>query len=163
MENLVLPSLQAKSSNTPGGFWIRFVAAFIDGFALGFVMLLINSPYYYLLFKAIVSNPENANAAIASLYLYKIFSMVINAVLGYFYMAWFNKNKGGTLGKLALGLRVVDFQTGQNIGYGKSLVRHLGMILNYFTLFIGFIMAGVRQDKRGLHDLIAGTQVIKIR
>jgi uncharacterized RDD family membrane protein YckC len=39
----------------------------------------------------------------------------------------------------------------------------LGRIADTLTLGIGLIMAAFREDKRALHDLIAGTQVLRVR
>jgi uncharacterized RDD family membrane protein YckC len=47
------------------------------------------------------------------------------------------------------------------VSAARALVRYLAYFLSVFTLGIGFIMVGLRQDKRGLHDLVCDTVVIQ--
>jgi uncharacterized RDD family membrane protein YckC len=82
---------------------------------------------------------------------------------------YFLKNAGQTIGKKILGIRIVDMQ-----GDVPSLARTLG--LRYFILQVSALLPLVgkasrtidavfifRENRRCLHDLIAGTQVVKIR
>ena len=65
-----------------------------------------------------------------------------------------------TLGKKALGLAVTDLQ-GRRISFAHALGRNLAKIISSMTLLIGYIIAGFTAKKQALHDLIAGTLVIK--
>ena len=68
---------------------------------------------------------------------------------------------GVTLGKWATGLRIQRVDSG-NPGIGRALLRHfVGYPLSLATLGIGFLMAGVTVHGRGLHDMIAGTVVVR--
>jgi uncharacterized RDD family membrane protein YckC len=69
---------------------------------------------------------------------------------------------GQTLGKRLLGARVID-QSGAPIGYLRALGRCVATIVAAMPFGIGFVMAGLRQDRRGLHDLLAGTRVVRTR
>ncbi|HIC12614.1 MAG TPA: hypothetical protein EYO75_04465 [Sulfurimonas sp.] len=42
----------------------------------------------------------------------------------------------------------------------QAISRSIGYIASTFSFLIGFIMVAFRDDKRGLHDLLAGTVVI---
>lgn len=66
----------------------------------------------------------------------------------------------GTLGKAALGLKITDVN-GERISVWRSLGRALSEILSTIILFIGYIMIAFHREKRGLHDIIAGTYVIR--
>jgi uncharacterized RDD family membrane protein YckC len=66
----------------------------------------------------------------------------------------------GTLGKMALGLIVID-TSGAKLDFVKALIRNLGKIVSWFILGVGFIMAGFTEKKQGLHDMIASTLVVK--
>jgi len=68
----------------------------------------------------------------------------------------------GTVGKLALGLRVTD-QEGRRISILRATLRHVAKYLSLILLGIGFLMIAFQEQKRGLHDLIAGTRVIRRR
>ncbi|WP_374602103.1 RDD family protein [Arenimonas sp.] len=64
-----------------------------------------------------------------------------------------------TVGKLALGIKVVDGQ-GRRLGFGRAAGRWAGSIVSYLILYIGFFMAGWTRRKQALHDLMAGTFVV---
>jgi uncharacterized RDD family membrane protein YckC len=65
-----------------------------------------------------------------------------------------------TLGKRPFRLYVVRTD-GSRVSAARALARYLAYFLSAFTLGIGFIMVGLRQDKRGLHDLVCDTVVIQ--
>ncbi len=70
---------------------------------------------------------------------------------------------GQTLGKKALDIRLVKVDTGQNGGFVPNVLLRLivngllGIIPFYSLVDILFIF---RQDRRCIHDLIAGTEVV---
>ncbi len=66
----------------------------------------------------------------------------------------------GTPGKYFLKIAVVDVNR-QRISFSKALIRNICEYLNVFTFFIGYLMIGFTQNKQGLHDMIAGTYVIR--
>ena len=65
-----------------------------------------------------------------------------------------------TLGKKVLGLVVVD-ENGQRISLAKGIGRYFGKILSALIVLIGFIMVAFTEKKQGLHDMLAGTLVLK--
>ena len=68
---------------------------------------------------------------------------------------------GLTLGKWATGLRI-QRNDGGNPGIGRALLRHfIGYPLSLITFGIGFLLAIVTVHGRGLHDMIAGTVVVR--
>jgi uncharacterized RDD family membrane protein YckC len=68
---------------------------------------------------------------------------------------------GLTLGKWATGLRI-QRRNGGNPGIGRALLRHfIGYPLSLITFGIGFLLAIVTVHGRGLHDMIAGTIVVR--
>ena len=68
---------------------------------------------------------------------------------------------GRTIGKWATGLRIQRNESG-NPGIGRALLRHfVGYPLSFVTLGIGFLMAAATVHGRGLHDMIAGTVVVR--
>ena len=68
---------------------------------------------------------------------------------------------GWTLGKWATGLRI-ERNDGGNVGIGRAFLRHfVGYPLSFALLGIGFLMAAVSVHGRGLHDMIAGTIVVR--
>jgi uncharacterized RDD family membrane protein YckC len=65
-----------------------------------------------------------------------------------------------TLGKKALGLEVTDLD-GNRIGFGRATGRFFAKFISWIILLIGYIMAGFTEKKQALHDILAGTLVIR--
>ena len=165
----ILPKIEAIGQMKPAGFWIRLLASIIDGIIVGifmmpFYIVLIVLPEVFMFSKKNFESPSDADALkmlggmLGMFFIYFIIYFFVH----WSYFSWFYKNKGASLGKMALKLKVVDYQTGQNIGWGKTFLRDiLGKFVSAIILYIGFLMTGFREDKRALHDLIANTQVLQ--
>ena len=68
---------------------------------------------------------------------------------------------GLTLGKWATGLRI-ERSDGARVGIGRAALRHfVGYPLSFALLGLGFLIAAVSVHGRGLHDMIAGTIVVR--
>jgi uncharacterized RDD family membrane protein YckC len=68
---------------------------------------------------------------------------------------------GRTLGKWVAGLRV-ERRDGEPLDLGRSLLRHtVGYLASLLTLGLGFLLAAFNREGRALHDLIAGTVVVR--
>ncbi len=70
--------------------------------------------------------------------------------------------KQGTYGKQILKIKVTDMQ-GERIDIAKSIGRNLAKILSVLTLFIGYLYSFFNTKQQCLHDVVAGTLVIKDR
>lgn len=142
------------------GFWLRFVAYIIDSFALGIVLgLAVILPLMGSAFKNI--SPDNPWA------FYTAVGPQIRAAQGllimgtWLYYALFESSAWrATLGKKALGLEVTDLAGGR-ISFARASGRFFAKYVSFFTLLIGFIMAGFTARKQALHDMIAGCLVIR--
>lgn len=73
--------------------------------------------------------------------------------------------RGTTFGKRMLGLAIVTDTTapGQGLGWGKAFLRLVGYFVNGFTAGIGYLLIAFTAKKQGLHDLIAGTYVVRTK
>ena len=133
-----------------GGFWIRVVAYIIDAILLSIVVGVLAS---LLGFNLMETDWERYDPTIN----------LLSFVIGWLYFALMESSeRGATLGKMALGLRVVT-SDGQRLSFMNATGRYFAKIISAIILFIGFIMIGFTDKKRGLHDMIAGTLVIKVR
>lgn len=148
----------AESQVVFGGFWLRFCAAFLDG-----LILLI--PNYGLQFGIRAAfgldllRDWSGDPAMETLSFALVF--LTQTTLGWLYGALQESSHyQATLGKRACGLIVTDM-SGQRISFARATGRHFGKIVSWLTIFIGFIMAGFTQRKQALHDIMAGTLVIR--
>jgi uncharacterized RDD family membrane protein YckC len=88
-------------------------------------------------------------------------TLFLNMAVAALYEAAFVVYKGATPGKLALSLRVIR-EDGTRPGWGLAIGRYFAKLVSSFTMCIGFIMVGLDDEKRGLHDRICNTRVIRV-
>lgn len=86
---------------------------------------------------------------------------VIEAVITLGYYILLTAAFGATLGKMALGMKVVD-ESGQKAGVLKVLIREtIGKIVSAIVIFLGYIWILFDDKRQGWHDKIGGTFVVK--
>ena len=141
-----VPRVEAPAR--PAGFWIRFVAYIIDGFFLLVVQAVLWGVGWT------VGGGGGWRAVGAATHLF-------NWLIGAAYFIGFHYRGGQTFGKMLMQIRVVRMDGGP-LTLGQSIGRYFGTYLSAIILSIGFIMAGLRRDKRALHDLLAGTRVERL-
>ena len=130
-----------------GGFWIRLVAYVIDVVILGIVEAILN-----VIFRVNPGDPSSSGYGVVQ---------VLNLVISIAYFAGLWTYWGATVGQRLLKLKVVDANTMQPIGFGKALVRWLGLIVSFLVCFIGVIWVAFDSRKQGWMDKIAGTVVLR--
>ncbi len=77
-------------------------------------------------------------------------------------MVWLTSD-GQTFGKRIVGIKIVSAETGRNLGFGPNVALRawLTTVLNIIPFFgLIDILLIFRDDKRCIHDLIAGTSVV---
>lgn len=79
----------------------------------------------------------------------------------YFLVGW--GLAGCTPGKWLLGLRVADYEGRCPIGGARASLRLVAYMASSVTLVLGHLMIVFRKDRRALHDLLAGTRVVRWR
>jgi uncharacterized RDD family membrane protein YckC len=150
-------------SRAYGGFWIRFVAFIIDAI----VVCVICSPFVMMMVPSMMGavlrsghrgpDPETMVTLMVTGFKLKI----ITQAIAWIYEAWMtSSDRQATVGKMAVGLKVTDLN-GQRISFARATGRHFAKILSAMVLFIGYIMAAFTERKQGLHDILAGTLVVK--
>jgi uncharacterized RDD family membrane protein YckC len=151
------------------GFWIRFFASFLDTLFLalpvGIVIYFLSdgnwfdfSQYQQNMAHAMSGNAQKAlsNQPQTSLKWELLFEVSVLLVTVLFWKRW----RGATPGKKFVHVKIVDAKTFGDIDNKQALTRSFGYIASTLILLMGFIMVAFRDDKRGLHDLLAGTVVI---
>lgn len=68
----------------------------------------------------------------------------------------------GTVGKLALGIKVTD-EAGARISWPRANARYWAKLLSFLIGAGGFLMIAFTQRRQGLHDLLARTLVVRRR
>jgi uncharacterized RDD family membrane protein YckC len=136
------PSYQATGGDGPSGprsgFWRRFVAALVDGIILSVVAIIL---------AAILGIEGNAYNGITTL-------------LGVVYYTYLEGSTGQTLGKKALGIRVIDLSGGGSIGFGRAFIRYIGRIVSAIALFLGYFWMIWDKEKQTWHDKFANSVVV---
>ena len=129
------------------GFWVRFCAAAIDAI----IVMIAFGAVDAVLFPQdpLPFDPDYSQSSFDLVWF--IFNLLYYSVG---VSVW-----STTIGKRALGLYVLR-SDGSQVGFLRAVGRWLSYILSALILFIGFFMIGLRQDKRGLHDLICDTVVV---
>lgn len=151
------------------GFWIRFVASFLDTIFLALpvailIYLLSDGNWFDIIEyqkNLTYAMSGNASKALAtqpqtSLQWELLFEISVLVVTMIFWRRW----RGATPGKKFVHVKIVDAKTFDDIDNKQAITRSFGYIVSTMALLIGFIMVAFREDKRGLHDLLAGTVVI---
>jgi uncharacterized RDD family membrane protein YckC len=137
-----------STQNDYAGFWKRVAAFLIDYF-----LLVIPSIIILVLARIIFTGGSYNDLG--------IIERLFVALVFWLYFSIMESSKlQGTIGKLVLKIKVTDLN-GERIGFGKATGRHFGKILSGFVIGIGFAMAGFTNRKQCLHDMLAGSLVIK--
>lgn len=139
------------------GFWRR-VAAFIIDILITFLMsMLVIAPISFALGVAAAYSPSftQGEATAAGI------GFAVDVIIQWLYFTILEASAmQATLGKRLLGMKVTDTD-GRRIGFGKANGRYWSKIFSALILFIGFLMVAFTKQKQGLHDLMAGTLVLK--
>jgi uncharacterized RDD family membrane protein YckC len=148
------------------GFWIRFVAYAIDAVILYILGRIVQSAIGASAFRIPQIQPgQDPSQSLAQFgAIMGVLGLVtlVSTIIGCTYETLFVAKMAATPGKMALGLKVVRAD-GSRVGVGRAAGRYFAKILSAMILFIGYIMAGFDSQKRGLHDMICDTRVIKSR
>ena len=141
------------------GFWKRFAAAWIDSLVIYAIWMI-----YGLLYVVLYLLPRVTSAGVEELAELNTeaqgFGLVISLAITWVYYAVFeSSSKQGTLGKLAVGIKVTDMH-GNRIGVGIAIGRNFCKLFSMLIVFIGFIMLAFTKRKQGLHDMMSGCLVI---
>lgn len=148
------------------GFWIRVGAYLIDGIIIGIPVAIVLSIVFATMLSGAVSSgseDEIARAAAGSIGVFLLVYLLI-FVAAWLYEAMMTSSaSGGTIGKRALGMRVVRGSDGSRLSFGRATGRFFAKIFltGLIPFGIGYMMAGFTERKRALHDMIADTVVIK--
>ncbi len=149
------------------GFWRRLGAFVIDLVAYAIMGGVFNLFLTIILFIFLSAQGASSGQTLDPARITQYFSSLsfyiwlLYTTILWLYFAMLESSKfQATFGKMALGIKVTDM-SGARISFGRATIRFLSRYISVAVFFIGFIMAGFTKNKQALHDIIAGTLVVK--
>ena len=136
------------------GFFMRLLASVIDTLGLFAIIVPLGWSQFRTAFDP---------ARPISLHQGGLFGFLINWVLLPALVMLFWRFRGGTPGKMVLGMEIVDATTFAPPSNAQLVGRYLGYFLSAFIACLGFVWILWDKRKQGWHDKLAGTVVIKRR
>lgn len=130
------------------GFWVRVGAAVIDSV----LVIAITFPILWSVYGSEYFKSEKIINGFWDFIVSWVFPAVAVIVF------WIYRS--ATPGKIALGLKIIDAETGQNPSTGKCIIRYLGYYVSTIPFFLGLIWVAFDKKKQGWHDKLAGTYVV---
>jgi uncharacterized RDD family membrane protein YckC len=118
------PYVASGPSGPRASFGRRLVAFLVD-----YVLIII----LYLILRAILGTAG---------------SWALTAAVGLVYTAYLGGSPSGqTVGKKLLGIRIIDFNTGGPIGFGRGALRWVGQIVSSIPLYLGLLLDALGQGE----------------
>lgn len=134
-----------------GSFDQRLLASALDWFFVGGVCIII------AFVVSVFINDKAIRIAIA----FSLLAIVPLVKLVY-HIIMESSAKQATLGKQILAVKVCNMQ-GERISAAHAAGRNLAKIFSVLTLFIGYLFSFFNKQQQCLHDMVAGTLVMKDR
>ena len=128
-----------RGSGPRAGFWRRFAALVVDA-----ILLVIVDSILEVLFS-------NGLAEV----------LILLISIGYF-TTLEGGPRGQTVGKSALGIRVISLETGDPIGYGRAFIRWVGHIVSTIFFFLGYWWMFWDRESQCWHDKFAADVVVPV-
>ena len=156
------PPAAAAPYSPYGGFWIRVGAYLLDGVIIGAVTvplaLIFLLPSIIKIIHAAQENQQPSPELFGA-----FFVMIPLVLLGvWLYDALLTSSSWqGTIGKRVLRLKVTDL-AGNKVSFGRATGRFFAKLISraLLTMFV-YLVVAFSERKQGLHDMIAGTLVMK--
>lgn len=138
MSTYVTPPVSPTGPTGPRApFFTRLAAAIIDGVLLSVVSVI-------------------ASAATG-----RTGGWVISVVVGVVYFGFFEGSASGqTIGKKALGIRVIDYRTGGPIGFGRAVLRFFARYLSALPCLLGYFWMLWDKERQTWHDKLISDVVV---
>ncbi len=127
-----------------GGFWPRLLAQIID------LLWLLPLSAVLSVIGSMVNGGEVSDAG----------EFMLN-LIGALIVLLFWAERQGTPGKLVLGLKIVDLETGGTPTIGRLVLRYVGYLVSALPLGLGYLWVIWDPRRQGWHDKMAGTAVIR--
>jgi uncharacterized RDD family membrane protein YckC len=124
-------------SGPRAGFWQRFGAMLLDAFIIMFA---------YVPLAIAFGSDAGSNLGLVAMIAY--FTLLEGGA------------KGQTLGKKALGIRVIDLGRGGPIGPGRAFIRLVGRLVSWIPIYLGYLWMLWDREKQTWHDKMSASVVV---
>jgi uncharacterized RDD family membrane protein YckC len=135
------------ASGPRAGFWPRFGALVIDSVAIAILPIIV---------IALGAGDSSGGLLALGYVLFFVGSIA-------YYVYFEGGPTGQTLGKRAMGIRVIDFNTGGPIGYGRGFLRLIGRYISGFLCYLGYFWMLWDKEKQCWHDKMANDVVVPVQ
>ena len=143
--NVLNASTPAGSGVAPySGFWRRAAAVVLDDLLIMMALVVVS-----LLASAALG--RRGTSAVLLVYFPGVWL---------YYALMESSPLQATVGKIALGIKVTD-EAGERIGFGRATGRFFAHIVSGLIMGIGYAMVVFTRHRQALHDMIAGTYVVR--
>jgi uncharacterized RDD family membrane protein YckC len=155
---------RASEEGQYAGFWIRFVAWFIDGVVVSIVTqpitLALGSGFSFEVEENALGEPTSFNWDLDET------RLIIGAIIGFavplvYWMVAFSK-WGQTLGALAVSIKV-QHPDGTLLSPALAAVRYFGSIVSGLIFGLGYFWMIWDGSKQTWHDKFANSVVVKVK
>jgi uncharacterized RDD family membrane protein YckC len=143
------------------GYGARLVAYILDGLILSALFLVA----FFVLGAAAVATGDftdpqapQVDPLAASLFGLMVLVFIVVSIA---YFPFFWARGGQTPGMRPFGIRVVRDRDGGRVSAGSAILRLIGLYVGAIPVYLGYIWIFIDKRRRGWHDLIGGTVVIK--
>ena len=158
------PFTSGLTNARPAGFGWRLLAAGADALLLGLGSVVPFAPLLatigverYLLPADTLPPSLQAKSVLAG----ACGALWLVYAFYFFVHGW--ARRGGSPGMKLCGLRLLDWRQRLPIGYSRALLRLAAGLVTALTLGLGFLLVPLRRDRKSLHDVLAGTMVVRRR
>jgi len=136
---------------TYSGFWRRVAAYFIDGVVLSVPLMVLGAIAGTSGFVTGANYNPSADVALN----------ILSSIAGVAYYAVLEGTRGQTLGKMAVGIKVVDGDTAGFIGIPRGVGRYFARILSGLALGLGYLWMLWDPRKQTWHDKLVRSVVVR--
>ena len=148
----------ARPGNTAilvyAGFWVRFLAAFLDILVLGACVIL-----FIFAIAALIAYSGRESLLYDRLALPLFYGVIIFISVSYYILM--ESGEGcATLGKRWMNIKILD-ASGNQPTIARALARLIFRIFSFISLTLGFLIQPFTRRKQALHDLLARTVVVR--
>jgi uncharacterized RDD family membrane protein YckC len=159
-EHMLVEESQAvpQLSGEYAPIWRRFLATVID---LSIVLLIVLPGVIAFFWLVEVTTNLLGMDREGGRFLAGIAAVLLGVIGNWLYHAKMQSSpRQATYGKIFMGLQVTGLN-GERISFAQATGRHFAKFLSTFPLMVGFMIAPFTRRKQALHDMVAGTLVVR--